>query len=201
MYPFERFTERAKQVLVLAQVEAERAHHSYIGTEHLLLGLIAEGGGLAARALASLGVEGRVRDAIRAALGEPEPGAVRSITPTTRVKKVVECAFEEARRMDSGFVGTEHLLLGVLIEGQGLAAQVLNGMGVTLEGAREEIGRLAAAGPREEAPPPRSGRLPMSSNIAQVLTRASALAAESGATEVGLEHVERAIATWHAEHQ
>src|SRR5690242_1857902 len=101
MYPLERFTERAKKVLALAQQEAEQAGHSYIGTEHLLLALIREGSGLAARALGTLGVElDRTRAAIEAVLSDMEPsGPPSQIIPTARVKKVVELAFEEARRM------------------------------------------------------------------------------------------------------
>ena len=118
MYPFERFTERAKKVLTLAQEEAERSHHSYIGTEHLLLGLLREGEGLAAKVLNNLGVEiTKVRQTIESVLGRNERIIIQQIIPTSRVKKVIEISFEEARRMGHNYVGTEHLLLGLLIEG------------------------------------------------------------------------------------
>src|SRR3979411_3352107 len=98
LYPFERFTERAKKVLTLAQEEAERSHHSYIGTEHLLLGLLREGEGLAAKVLNNLGVEiNKVRSTIEAVLGRNERIINQQIIPMARVKKVIEISFEEAR--------------------------------------------------------------------------------------------------------
>ena len=143
MYPFERFTERAKKVLTLAQEEAERSHHSYIGTEHLLLGLLREGEGLAAKVLNNLGVEiGKVRQTIDSVLGRNERIIIQQIIPTSRVKKVIEISFEEARRMGHNYVGTEHLLLGLLIEGEGIAAHVLEDLGANLEKVRSEIERL-----------------------------------------------------------
>ena len=151
MYPFERFTERAKKVLTLAQEEAERSHHSYIGTEHLLLGLLREGEGLASKVLNNLGVEiGKVRQTIESVLGQNERIIIQQIIPTSRVKKVIEIAFEEARRMGHNYVGTEHMLLGLLIEGEGIAAHVLEDLGVSLEGARQEIERLLISTGGEE---------------------------------------------------
>ena len=157
MYPFERFTERAKKVLTLAQEEAERSHHSYIGTEHLLLGLLREGEGLAAKVLNNLGVEiGKVRQTIESVLGRNERIIIQQIIPTSRVKKVIEISFEEARRMGHNYVGTEHLLLGLLIEGEGIAAHVLEDLGVRLEATRGEIERLlVSTGPDEPIPDPR----------------------------------------------
>ena len=143
MYPFERFTEGAKQALALAQEEAERSHHSYIGTEHLLLGLLREEEGLAARALGSLGVEiGAVRSTIQSVLGENEQIITQQIIPTSRVKTVIELAFREARSRGDGAVGTEHLLVGLLIEGEGIAAHVLEKLGATLDNVSGEIDRL-----------------------------------------------------------
>ncbi len=143
MYPFERFTERAKKVLTLAQEEAERSHHSYIGTEHLLLGLLREGEGLAAKVLNNLGVEiDKVRSTIESVLGRNERIIIQQIIPTSRVKKVIEISFEEARRMGNNYVGTEHLLLGLLIEGEGIAAHVLEDLGANLEKVRGEIEKL-----------------------------------------------------------
>jgi hypothetical protein len=142
MYPFERFTERAKKVLTLAQEEAERSHHSYIGTEHLLLGLMRMEEGLANKVLTALNVDLKtVRQLIESVLGREERIIIQQIIPTSRVKEVIEISFEEARRMGHNYVGTEHLLLGLLIEGEGIAAHVLHDLGVTIEKARAEIER------------------------------------------------------------
>ena len=149
MYPFERFTERAKKVLTLAQEEAERSHHSYIGTEHLLLGLLRMEEGVAAKVLNNLGVEiATVRSTIDSVLGRNERLIIQMIIPTDRVKKVIEISFEEARRLGYAYVGTEHLLLGLLIEGEGIAAHVLHDLGADLEGVRAEIERIS-----HETPP------------------------------------------------
>lgn len=132
MYPFERFDGDAKKALTLAQEEAARAHHNYIGTEHLLLGLVrAEGS--ASSILARLGVrEDAVREAIERALGGMQEIAIRQIVPTSRVKKVIELSFETARREASPRVTTDHLLVALLEEGEGLAAHVLRDLGATL---------------------------------------------------------------------
>ncbi|MHB8325727.1 MAG: ATP-dependent Clp protease ATP-binding subunit [Candidatus Dormibacteria bacterium] len=155
MYPFERFTEKAKKVLTLAQDEAEKSHHSYIGTEHLLLGLLREGDGLAAKVLGNLGVEiDKVRTTIESVLGRNERIIVQQIIPTSRVKKVIEIAFEEAKRMNNTYVGTEHLLLGLLIEGEGIAAHVLEDLGANLEKVRTELdSQLKDQGVEDEARP------------------------------------------------
>lgn len=154
MYPFERFTEPAKGVLTLAQQEAERAHHSYIGTEHVVLGLLRERGSIAGAVLNQLGVDlAKVRELIEAVLGYSKPTNQPTI-PTTRVKKVIEISFEEAQRMGASFVGTEHLLLGVLIEGESLGAHVLQDLGGNLERVRREIGSVRAAGTIVEATGP-----------------------------------------------
>ena len=158
MYPYERFTERAKKVLTLAQEEAERSHHSYIGTEHLLLGLLRESEGLAAKVLNNLGVEiVRVRQTIESVIGRDERIIIQQIIPTSRVKKVIETSFEEAARMGHSYVGTEHLLLGLLIEGEGIAAHVLQDLGVSLEAARREIEQLLISAGAEEASGERRG--------------------------------------------
>ena len=147
MYPFERFTESAKRVLTLAQEEAERSHHSYIGTEHLLLGLMRDQDGRAAQALQNLGLEiDKVRAAIASVLGRSERTIIQQITPTSRVKKVIEISFEEARRLGSQYVGSEHLLLGLVIEGEGVAAHVMTDLGATRLRVEAEINRLATPG-------------------------------------------------------
>jgi ATP-dependent Clp protease ATP-binding subunit ClpC len=208
MYPFERFTERTKKVLTLAHEEATRADHGYIGTEHLLLALLRERAGLAAQALLTLGVDlDQVRGAVEAALDLPEPEQPPvQIIPTARVKTVLELAFEEARGMGHRSVGTEHLLLGLLVEGEGLGARVLGELGITLEGTRAEIERLLQAGRREElqptAPASRAPGGPRSSpQVADILERARALARSQGAPAVGIDHVEQAIAQWRAAQQ
>ncbi|HEY7200202.1 MAG TPA: Clp protease N-terminal domain-containing protein [Candidatus Dormibacteraeota bacterium] len=204
MYPFERFTERAKKVLGLAQREAELTQHSYIGTEHLLLALIREANGLAGQVLLGFGVEfDRARAAVDAALSGsgPAPAAAPGpAIPTSRVKKVIEISFDEARRMGNNYVGTEHILLGLLVEGEGIAAHVLNDLGVTLDGARTEIERRLET-LRAEAGRPSGFPPPLSRQVNEVMSRAGELAAGAGAAEVGLEHVERAIARWRAEQQ
>jgi len=143
MYPFERFAEKAKKVLTVAQDEAEKSHHSYIGTEHVLLGLIRVDDGLAARVLADLGVEiDQVRATIKSMLGPNERTTIQQILPTSRVKKVIEIAFDESKRMGVTYVGTEHLLLGLLIEGESIAFHVLEDLGATLERVRDELATL-----------------------------------------------------------
>jgi ATP-dependent Clp protease ATP-binding subunit ClpA len=155
VYPFERFTERAKKVLTLAQEEAERSRHSYIGTEHLLLGLLREHDGLAARVLANLGVDiDAVRQVIESVLGRNERIIIQQIIPTSRVKKVIELSFEESRRMGHDYVGTEHILLGLMMEGEGIAAHVLHDLGATLDKVRAELDRLEATGIEERPEPP-----------------------------------------------
>jgi ATP-dependent Clp protease ATP-binding subunit ClpA len=130
MYPFERFTEDGKRTLTLAQEEAERSHHSYIGTEHLLLGLIRVEKGAAYVAFKELGItEAPVRTMINAVIGRHERALVNNIIPTSRVKAVIEMSFEEARRMGHHEVDTGHILIGLVLEGNGIAAHVLQDLG------------------------------------------------------------------------
>ncbi len=209
MYPFERFTARAKKVLALAQQEAESSHHSYIGTEHLLLGLLREQEGLAAKALANLGVEiDVVRQTIDELLGRSEGIIVQQIIPTSRVKQVIELAFEEAERSNQTEVGTEHLLLGLLIEAEGIAAHVLERLGADLVRVRRELVRLGgdaalleAGGVRPEGlPSARRGAAPLvqsrfvnrgalSWGSRSALALAEEEAGRAGAVAVGPEHL------------
>src|SRR5690242_8583956 len=136
---FDRFTERARKVLSLAQEEAQRYQHNYIGTEHLLLGLVREGEGVAAKVLLKLGIElNRVRSSVEFIIGRGDRIVLGQIGLTPRAKKVIELAIDEARRLNHHYIGTEHLLLGLLREGEGIAAGVLENLGVRLEQARKE---------------------------------------------------------------
>ena len=134
---FDKFTERARKVLSLSQEEAQRFQHNYIGTEHLLLGLVREGEGVAAVVLSNLGVElNRVREGVEAIIGRGDRIVLGEIGLTPRSKKVIELAVDEARRLKHHYIGTEHLLLGLVREGEGIAAGVLESMGVNLEKVR-----------------------------------------------------------------
>ena len=140
---FEKFSERARRVLSLAQEEAQRFNHNYIGTEHILLGLVRETEGVAARVLSGLGIDlSKVRSAVEFIIGRGEKPAQGEIGLTPRAKKVVELAVDEARRMNHTYIGTEHLLIGLLREGEGVAAGVLESLGVTLEKVRTETHRI-----------------------------------------------------------
>ena len=140
---FDKFTERARRVLTLAQEEAQRFNHNYIGTEHLLLGLVREGDGVAAKVLNNLGVElSKVRSAVEFIIGRGEKSISGEIGLTPRAKKVIELAVEEARRLNHSYIGTEHLLLGLVREGEGIAFGVLESLGVSLERVRTETARI-----------------------------------------------------------
>ena len=140
---FEKFSERARRVLSLAQEEAQRFNHNYIGTEHILLGLVRETEGVAARVLSSLSVDlSKVRSAVEFIIGRGEKPPQGEIGLTPRAKKVVELAVDEARRMNHTYIGTEHLLIGLMREGEGVAAGVLESLGVTLDKVRTETHRI-----------------------------------------------------------
>ena len=140
---FEKFSERARRVLSLAQEEAQRFNHNYIGTEHILLGLVRETEGVAARVLANLGIDlNKVRSAVEFIIGRGEKPVQGEIGLTPRAKKVVELAVDEARRMNHTYIGTEHLLIGLLREGEGVAAGVLESLGITLDKVRTETHRI-----------------------------------------------------------
>ncbi len=140
---FDPFTERARKAMSLAQEEAQRLQHPYIGTEHLLLGLVREGEGVAAKVLSNLGVELKeVRDAVEAIIGRGDHVVLGEIGLTPRAKKVIELAVDEARRLNHHSIGTEHLLLGLAREGEGIAAGALQTLGVNLAKVREETIRV-----------------------------------------------------------
>ena len=153
---FDRFTDRARKVLTLAQDEAQRFNHNYIGTEHLLLGLVREGEGVAAKVLENLNVElAKVRQAVEFIIGRGERPVLGEIGLTPRAKKVIELAIDEARRLGHNYIGTEHLLLGLVREEGGIASGVLESLGVSLDKVRHEVVRVlsqssAPASPQAE---------------------------------------------------
>jgi ATP-dependent Clp protease ATP-binding subunit ClpC len=153
---FERFTERARQVVVLAQDEARALKHNYIGTEHILLGLLREEEGIAARVLGSLDVtlEG-ARDQVARMVGQGDEVTAGQIPFTPRGKKVLELALREAVSMSHSYIGTEHLLLGLVRETGGVAARVLLDLGADAERIRNEVVRLLGG---HVSPPPGSTR-------------------------------------------
>ncbi len=136
---YDKFTERARKVLSLAQEEAQRFQHNYIGTEHLLLGLVRDGEGVAAKVLSNLGVElNKVRDAVEFIVGRGDRIVLGEIGLTPHAKKVIELAVDEAHRLNHHYIGTEHLLLGLVREGEGIAVGALESLGVNLEKVRTQ---------------------------------------------------------------
>src|SRR5213592_4741481 len=148
---FERFTDRARQVVVLAQEEARMLNHNYIGTEHILLGLIHEGEGVAAKALESLGIalEG-VRQQVEEIIGQGQQAPSGHIPFTPRAKKVLELSLREALQLGHNYIGTEHILLGLIREGEGVAAQVLVKLGADLNRVRQQVIQLLSGYPGKE---------------------------------------------------
>jgi len=147
---FGKFTDRARKALTYAQDEAQRFDHNYIGTEHLLLGLIREGDGTAAQVLENMGVElAKVRTAVDFVIGRGDQPVVGEVGLTPRAKRVIELAIDEARGLGHNYIGTEHLLLGLVREGEGIAAGVLESLGVNLDRVRHEVIRVIS---QEENP-------------------------------------------------
>ncbi len=137
---FERFTERARKVLTLAHEEAQRLNHNYIGTEHILLGLVRERGGVAGIVLKREGIElNKVRGAVLQMIQRGDAPVTGEIGLTPRSKKVIELAVEEARRLGHPYIGTEHLLLGLVHEGEGIASGILRSMGASLPKLRDDV--------------------------------------------------------------
>jgi len=145
---FERFTDRARRVIVLAQQEARLLSHNYIGTEHLLLGLLADGGGTAAQALESLGVTlDAAREQVREMVGEGQRQQQGHIPFTPRAKRVLELSLREALNLGDDHIGTEHLLLGLLAEADGVGAQVVARLGASRRAVRDKVIELTGAVP------------------------------------------------------
>jgi ATP-dependent Clp protease ATP-binding subunit ClpC len=161
---FERFTDRARRVVVLAQEEARMLNHNYIGTEHLLLGLVHEGQGVACRVLASMDISLDVlRSQVEEIIGRGQAASAGAIPFTARAKKILELALREALQLGHDYIGTEHILLGLVREGEGVGAQVLQQLGADLHRVRQEIivflGKQSGADDpaphaATEAPPP-----------------------------------------------
>jgi ATP-dependent Clp protease ATP-binding subunit ClpA len=149
VYPFERFNAASKRVLTLAQEEAERSHNGFIGTEHILLALLREPNTVAGAVLRALNVDidnarGIIVNATK--LEAADRIIIQHIIPTSRVKKVIEISFEEARALGDTFIGTEHILLALLVEGEGIAAHVLQDLGAPLARVRDEVAAVRKAG-------------------------------------------------------
>jgi ATP-dependent Clp protease ATP-binding subunit ClpC len=163
---FERFTDRARRVVVLAQEEARTFNHNYIGTEHLLLGLIHEGEGVAAKALESLGIslEG-VRRQVEEIIGQGQQAPSGHIPFTPRAKKVLELSLREALRLGHNYIGTEHILLGLIREGEGVAAQVLVKLGADLDPVRQQVIQLLSGHPGGEPVTPGTGDAARSTSV------------------------------------
>ncbi len=182
---FERFTDRARRVVVLAQEEAKMLNHNYIGTEHILLGLIHEGEGVAAKALESLGISlDAVREQVQDIIGQGQQQPTGHIPFTPRAKKVLELSLREALQLGHNYIGTEHILLGLIREGEGVAAQVLVKLGADLNKVRQQVIQLlsgyqgketagVAAGPGEQSSQAAQGGSAVLDQFGRNLTQAA----------------------------
>jgi len=172
---FEKFSERARRALTRAQEEAQHFGHNYIDTEHILLGLIAEEEGVASKVLANLGIAAnKVRAAVEFVVGRGERPSIGEVGLTPRAKKVIEIAVDEARRLNHSYIGTEHLLLGLLHEREGTAAGVLESFGITLEKVQAEINNLLSQGvPQTRAAARGPARTPVLDQLGIDLTTAA----------------------------
>ena len=152
---YERFTDRSRKVMQLASQEAQKLNHEYVGTEHILLGLVAEGSGVAANVIKNMDVDLRkIRlEVERCVQAGPDVVTMGKLPQTPRAKKVIEYAIEEARTLNHNYVGTEHLLLGLIRETEGIACQVLTNLGLKLEDVKEEILNLLGHNRDEEGNP------------------------------------------------
>src|ERR1022692_4577305 len=156
---FERFTDRARSVVVLAQEEARLLNHNYIGTEHLLLGLIRESEGIAAKAQTLLGIElDTVREHVEEIVGHGAQEPSGHIPFTARAKKVLELSLREALQLDHNYIGTEHILLGLIREGEGAAAQIMTDVAGDLDRVRERVEEMLPPGQAGQAAGPGPGR-------------------------------------------
>jgi len=174
---FDRFTKRARRVLTAAQEEAIRLNHNYIGTEHLLLGLVREENGVAVRVLRELNVDPQqVREMIERTVGRGQRAIQGKLTLTPRTKRVIELAVDEARRMGHHYIGTEHLLLGIVREGEGVAVEILKSLGVSLEAVRAQTAKVIVESvtQAETMRPERQKPTPLVDQLATDLTQKAA---------------------------
>ncbi len=170
-----RFSKRARRALAYAQEEAQRLNHPYIGTEHLLLGVVREENSVAARVLHSLGVEApRVRSAVEEIVGRGDRRMLGRIGLSPRTKRVIELAVNEARNMGHNYIGTEHLLLGLVEEGEGVAVDVLKSLDITLEKVRTQVGQLVAQGQPSSQKPKEGKQTPLIDQLGIDLTAQAA---------------------------
>src|SRR5690606_3722196 len=168
---FGRFTERAQKVVVLAQEEARRLGHNVVGTEHIVLGLAAEGEGVAARALQSMNISlEAVRAEVERVIGRGDHPPQGPIGFTPRAKRVLELAFDEARQLGHTYIGTEHILLGLIREGEGVAAQVLKNLGADLDKVRRQVVELLGGTSTQPAKTSRTRKTPTLDQFGRDLT-------------------------------
>jgi ATP-dependent Clp protease ATP-binding subunit ClpC len=161
---FEKFSERARRVLSLSQEEAQRFNHNYIGSEHILLGLVRETDGVAAQVLGNLGLDlSRVRSAVEYLIGKEDSNPQQDIGLTPRAKKLIELAVDEARRLNHTYIGTEHLLIGLMRDGEGVAAGILESLGVDIDKIRAETSNVLQANSEPPSKTSRPSRKPKSS--------------------------------------
>ncbi len=187
---FERFTDRARRVVVLAQEEARMLNHNCVGTEHVLLGLIHEGEGVAAKALESLGISlEAVRQQVEEIIGQGQQAPVGHLPFTPRTKKVLELSSREALQLGHDYIGTEHILLGLIREGEGVAAQVLVRLGADLNRVRQQVIRLLqrdhGGEPTAHAAlrPGQPGRRERAGPLAEILGRVDSIGSRLSALE------------------
>ncbi|MDD4985718.1 MAG: ATP-dependent Clp protease ATP-binding subunit [Dehalococcoidales bacterium] len=171
---FEKFSERARRVLTLAQEEAQSLNHSYIGTEHILLGLVREEEGVAAKVLINLGVGlSKVRASVEFVTGRGDKPGTTETGLTPRARRVIELAIDEARYLGHNYIGTEHLLLGLLREGEGIASGVLDSLGITIDRARAEVERILNQAPPKSKTTRSVSRTPVLDQLGINLTEAA----------------------------
>ncbi|MCB2224394.1 MAG: ATP-dependent Clp protease ATP-binding subunit [Actinobacteria bacterium] len=196
---FERFTDRARRVVVLAQEEARLLNHNYIGTEHILLGLIHEGEGVAARALEGMGINlEAVRNQVVEIIGQGAQAPSGHIPFTPRAKKVLELSLREALQLGHNYIGTEHILLGLIREGEGVAAQVLQKLGAELHKVRQTVIQLLSGAGGEEEP---SGGAVESSARSGGGRRTSGSSSESGSGSTVLDQFGRNLTQYARDHK
>jgi len=180
---FERFTDRARKVVVLAQEEARMLNHNYVGTEHILLGLIHEGEGVVAKALQAVGISlEAVRAEVESIIGRGQQAPSGHIAFTPRAKTVLELTLREARQLGHHYIGTEHILLGLIREGEGVAAQVLVKLGADLNRVRQQVIQLLH-GYQGNQPPAAPGGLRRGRVLSDVLARVDAIESRLSAIE------------------